>query len=203
MVRALKILAREREKRYDARMENQLETATFAGGCFWCTEAIFQRLKGVLSVTPGYAGGTTPNPSYESVCSGKTGHAEAIQITFDPRQIPYEKLLDIFWHTHNPTTKNQQGNDIGTQYRSVIFYHSDTQKKKAETSKKALEQERVYDKPIVTEIVPFTTFYQAETYHLNYYDKNSQYPYCQYVISPKIQKLLKEFSTSVKEAYKM
>jgi len=135
-----------------------LETATFAGGCFWCTEAIFKRLKGVTSVTPGYTGGQKENPSYEQVSSGTTGHAEAIQIEFDPNIISYEKLLDIFWHTHNPTTLNQQGADVGTQYRSVIFYHNEKQKELAENSKNEMEKSGTYKNPIVTEIYPFTTF---------------------------------------------
>ena len=171
--------------------------ATLAGGCFWCTEAIFKRLKGVTSVVPGYAGGNPSadgeDPSYDQVCSGETGHAEAIQIEFDEKLIPYEKLLDIFWHTHNPTTLNQQGNDIGTQYRSSIFYHNEEQKKIAEKAK---------DPTFVTEIVPFTNFYPAESYHKDYYDKNKDAPYCNFVIDPKIQKLLKEYSKEIKDEYK-
>ena len=167
--------------------------ATFAGGCFWCTEALFRRLKGVISVTPGYAGGTVESPSYEQVCSGTTGHAEATQIEFDPAIIPFEKLLDIFWHTHNPTTLNQQGNDVGTQYRSVIFYHSPEQKEIAEKSK---------EPGFVTEIVPFANFYEAESYHKNYYDKNKDSSYCSFVIDPKIQKLLKDYNKEIKDEYK-
>lgn len=170
-----------------------MEKATLAGGCFWCTEALFKRLKGVTSVTSGYAGGTLENPTYEQVCNGKTGHAEAIQITFDPHTIPYEKLLEIFFATHNPTTLNQQGNDIGPQYRSAIFYHSEEQKRVAEKLKK---------KEYATEIMPFTNFYKAEPHHQNYFDRNTDYPYCQYVITPKIQKLFKEFGKEVKEEYK-
>src|SRR5260221_6675064 len=179
-----------------------LQTATFAGGCFWCTEAIFKRLKGVHSVLPGYAGGHVENPSYQEVCSGTTGHAEAIQIEFDPQEIPYEKLLDIFWHTHNPTTMNQQGNDVGPQYRSVIFYYDAMQKEIAEKSKKDLEKEGVYKNPIVTEITPFTNFYVAEDYHKNYFDNNKDAPYCDFVISPKIHKLLEQYGNDVKEEYK-
>lgn len=178
------------------------ELATIAGGCFWCTEAIFKRLKGVTSVLPGYAGGTVENPSYDQVCTGKTGHAEAIQIEFDSTQIPYEKILDIFWHTHNPTTLNQQGNDVGTQYRSVIFFHTDEQKKIAEKSKKAIEQEGLYKDPIVTTIEPFSNFYVAENYHKDYYDRNKQAPYCNFVIDPKIHKLLEKYGSDVKEEYK-
>lgn len=178
------------------------EKATLAGGCFWCTEAIFKRLKGVISVISGYAGGTKKNPSYEEVSTGKSGYAEAIQITFDPEIIPYEKIVDIFWHTHNPTTLNQQGNDIGTQYRSAIFYHNEKQKEFAEKSKQALEQAGIYKNPIVTEIEPFTTFYSAESYHKDFYDRNKDYPYCTFVIDPKLHKLLKEYSHDVKEEYK-
>ncbi len=175
------------------------ETATLAGGCFWCTEAIFKRLKGILSIASGYAGGAIPNPTYKEVCSGTTGHAESIQIIFNPSIIPYEKILDIFWHMHNPTTINQQGADIGSQYRSVIFYHSNAQKQTAEKSKRLLDEAHIYNNPIVTQIIPFTSFYKAEESHQNYYDRNSSYPYCQFVIDPKIQKLLKEYAADVKE----
>lgn len=182
-------------------MQEKLEVATLGGGCFWCTEAIFKRLKGVVSVTSGYSGGKKENPSYDEVCRGITGHAEAIQITFDPAVIPYKTLLDVFWATHNPTTLNQQGNDIGTQYRSVIFYHSNQQKEIAEESKKSLASLAVYHDPIVTEITPFTNFYKAERYYENYYEKNQDAPYCQFVISPKIQKLMTEFKKELKEKY--
>jgi peptide-methionine (S)-S-oxide reductase len=177
------------------------ELATFAGGCFWCTEAIFKRLKGVTSVMPGYSGGHTDNPSYEQVSLGDTGHAEATQIEFDPEQIPYEKLLEIFWHTHNPTTLNRQGNDVGTQYRSVIFYHDVNQKEIAEKSKAELEKEHLYPDPIVTEIVPFEKFYPAESYHQDYYDRNSSAPYCNVMIDPKIHKLLRDYKSDVKDEY--
>jgi peptide-methionine (S)-S-oxide reductase len=183
-------------------MNKKLETATLAGGCFWCTEAIFKRLKGVISVLPVYTGGTIENPSYNEVCQGHTGHAEAIQIEFDPTQIPFEKILNIFWHTHNPTTLNQQGNDVGIQYRSAIFYHDEKQKQIAEKSKEALEKEVLYKDPIVTEITPFTNFYIAEDYHKNYFDRNSNASYCNFVISPKIHKLLEKYSKDVKEEYK-
>ncbi|HEV2339587.1 MAG TPA: peptide-methionine (S)-S-oxide reductase MsrA [Patescibacteria group bacterium] len=178
------------------------EIATLAGGCFWCTEAIFKRLKGIISVIPGYAGGTKENPSYDEVSSGKTGYAEATQLHFDPSIIPYEKILDVFWHTHNPTTLNQQGNDIGTQYRSVIFFHNKQQKEIAERSKKGIEKSGLYKDQIVTDILPFTTFYSAESYHKDYYDRNRDYPYCTYVIDPKIQKLMEEFGKDVKDEYK-
>lgn len=178
------------------------ETATLAGGCFWCTEAIFKRLIGVRSVVPGYAGGETENPTYDEVCSGKTGHAEAIQIEFDPNKISFEIILDIFWHTHNPTTLNQQGNDVGTQYRSSIFFHDENQKEIAERSKGELEKHNVYNDPVVTEIVPFTNFYVAEDYHKDYYDKNKEKSYCNFVIDPKVRKLLKDYAGNVKDEYK-
>ncbi len=173
------------------------EMATLAGGCFWCTEAVFKRLKGVEKVVPGYAGGHVENPSYEEVCTGTTGHAEAIQITFDPEVISYEALLEVFWHLHDPTTLNRQGNDVGTQYRSAIFYHDEAQKEAALKSKDEAEKGRLYRNKIVTEIVPFTKFYEAEKYHWDFYDSNRYYPYCQVVIDPKIQKLYKEFGAKV------
>lgn len=178
-----------------------MEKATLAGGCFWCTEAIFKRLKGVISVVPGYAGGKVENPTYEEVCTGTTGHAEAIQIEFDPKIISYEKILEVFWHTHNPTTLNRQGNDVGPQYRSSIFYHTDEQKKIAEESKMNLEKEDIYDGNIVTEIAPFTNFYVAEDYHKNYFDRNKGDSYCDFIITPKVQKLLREFRNDLKEEY--
>lgn len=179
-----------------------MEIATFAGGCFWCTEAIFKRLKGVGSVLPGYSGGEVENPTYEDVCAGTTGHAEAIQIEFDPKILPFEKLLEIFFYTHNPTTPNQQGNDIGPQYRSAVFYHSENQKKETEKFVKQLESDKVYDRPIVTEITPFTNFYEAEDYHKNYFDRNRSAPYCDITISPKIHKLLEKYGSKIKEEYK-
>lgn len=178
------------------------EIAVFAGGCFWCTEAIFQRLKGVVSVESGYTGGDRENPSYTQVTTGTTGHAEAVKIIFDPEVISYETLLEVFWATHNPTTSNRQGSDTGTQYRSMILYASEDQKVTAEKSKKKLEKERIYDSPIVSEIAPLKSFYTAEEYHQNYYDKYSQESYCTYIISPKIQKILSKFSKLVKEEYK-
>ncbi len=179
---------------------SQFDTATLAGGCFWCTEAIFNRLKGVISVVPGYAASQVENPSYKEVCSGRTGAAEAIQLTYDPAVISYDTLLEIFWHTHDPTTLNRQGNDIGTQYRSAIFYQNDEQKHSALASKEALEQSGTYNKPVVTEIVPFTNFYPAEDYHKDYYDRNPSQGYCMFVIDPKVQKLLKEYRNEVKVA---
>ncbi len=182
-------------------MEKILEKATFGGGCFWCTEAVFKRVKGVALVTSGYCGGEKDNPDYEEVSSGNTGHAESVQIEFDPAIISFEKLLEIFWATHDPTTMNRQGNDAGTQYRSVIFYHSDKQKGEALKSKEDLGKKKVYSDPVVTEILPFEKFYTAEEYHQNYYDANMTYPYCSIIISPKIKKLLEKFGDEVKEEY--
>lgn len=181
---------------------SKLEIATIANGCFWCTEAIFKRLKGVESVEPGYAGGHVENPSYEQVSMGTTGHAESIQIKFDPVILPYEKLLDIFFHTHNPTTLNQQGADVGTQYRSAIFYHDKKQKKVAEKVKSEIEKSGFYKDPLVTEIVPFNAFYKAEDYHKDYYANHEDAPYCTFVIDPKLHKLLEEYGENVKEEYK-
>jgi peptide-methionine (S)-S-oxide reductase len=178
-----------------------VEIATIANGCFWCTEAIFSRVKGIKSVIPGYSGGTASNPSYEQVCTGKTGHAEAIQIKFDPRIITFEKILNIFWHTHDPTTLNRQGNDSGTQYRSAIFYHDENQKKAAEKLKNELAEEGVFKDRIVTEITPFSNFYAAENYHKDYYENNRNAPYCSYVIDPKIEKLLLKYSDEIKQEY--
>jgi len=183
--------------------ESELETATLANGCFWCSEAIFKRLKGVKSVLPGYSGGVVENPSYDQVCKGKTGHAESIEIQFDPKIISFEKILDIFWHTHDPTTINRQGNDVGTQYRSAIFYHDEKQKEIAEKSRRELERLGVYKNPIVTEITPFKKFYVAEDYHKNYYDNHQDAPYCNFVIDPKISKLLQQHEDDVREEYKL
>jgi peptide-methionine (S)-S-oxide reductase len=184
-------------------MKNMIKITTLANGCFWCTEAIFKRLKGVKSVLPGYAGGTVKNPSYDQVCTGTTGHAESTQIEFDPKVISFEKLLDIFWHTHNPTTLNRQGNDVGTQYRSAIFYHDEKQKEIAERTKKELVKEGVYKDSIVTEITPFKNFYVAEDYHKNYYEQHQDAPYCSFVIDPKIHKLLQQYGNEIKEEYKI
>ena len=180
-----------------------METATLAGGCFWCTEAIYKRLKGVESVTSGYAGGTVENPTYEQVSSGTTGHAESIQIEFDPSVISFEKILDVFFATHDPTTLNRQGNDVGTQYRSIIFYHDEEQKLSAQTKIEELTKSGKFKDPIVTKLEPFKNFYPAENYHQNYYEinKNSA-PYCPIVIDPKIQKLMREFSDDIKEEYR-
>jgi peptide-methionine (S)-S-oxide reductase len=180
--------------------EAQLEKATLAGGCFWCTEAIFRRLKGVIDVDSGYSGGQMDNPSYEEVSSGNTGHAEAIQMTFDPSVISYETILEVFWATHDPTTLNRQGNDSGSQYRSMIFYHNDAQKAAAEKSLAELKSQ--FKDPIVTDIEPFQKFYKAEDYHQGYYENNrSNNAYCPLVIDPKIHKLLEKFGDKVKPEY--
>lgn len=177
-----------------------LVTAYFGGGCFWCTEAVFKRVKGVSQVISGYAGGTKENPSYEEVSSGKTGAIETIKVVFDPKIIPYETLLTIFWATHDPTTRDRQGYDVGTQYRSVIFYTDEKQKTEAEKSK--TQTQKKYPNPIVTEIVPVPAFYDAEGYHQDYYDNNRGASYCNVIIDPKVKKLLTEFAKDVKDEYK-
>lgn len=174
------------------------ETATFGAGCFWCVEAVFQRLKGVENVRSGYSGGEVENPSYQEVCNGTTGHAEVIQFDYDPEQISYEELLEVFWKTHDPTTLNRQGADVGTQYRSVIFYHSEEQKNLAEKYKTKLNEAGIFDNPIVTEISAFTNFYVAENYHQDYYDNNKNQPYCSFVITPKLDKFEKVFKDKLK-----
>ncbi len=175
-----------------------METATFGNGCFWCTEAVFQRLKGVKLVVSGYSGGSVKNPTYHQVCTGTTGHAEALQITYDPAIVSYRDLLEVFWQTHDPTTMNRQGADVGTQYRSVIFYHSDKQKELAEEYKTKLDAAGVFAHPIVTEIVPFTEFYRAEPHHQNYFNQNSGQPYCRIMIRPKLEKLKNVFHDKLK-----
>ena len=169
---------------------HQTELATFGGGCFWCTEAVFQMLPGVKSVISGYAGGTKENPTYKEVCTGTTGHAEVIQIEYDPRAVSYDKLLHTFWEAHDPTTFNRQGNDSGTQYRSIILYRNETERVAAEKSK--TEAQKHFDQPIVTQIVPLKTFYKAEAYHQDYYRNNTEQPYCRFVIRPKVEKLEKK-----------
>lgn len=176
----------------------QTETATFGGGCFWCTEAIFRSLKGVETVESGYSGGKTKNPTYQEVCTGETGHAEVIQITFDPKLIDFRELLEVFWETHDPTTLNRQGADRGTQYRSAIFYHSLQQKEIAEKYKEELTKEKVFNGSIVTEITPFDKFYKAENYHQDYFANNRSQGYCQMVIVPKIEKFRKIFKDKLK-----
>lgn len=175
-----------------------MEIATFAGGCFWCTEAVFLDIKGVEKVVSGYIGGVTKNPTYKEICTGTTGHAEAIQITFDPEQVAYEDLLEIFFATHDPTTLNRQGADVGTQYRSEIFYHSLAQKDMAENYIALIEKEKLYEKKVVTKVSTATIFYPAEEYHQNYYNQNAEQGYCQMVIAPKLEKLRKYYKTKLK-----
>lgn len=174
------------------------DTATFGAGCFWCVEAQFQLLNGVISVASGYSGGTVKNPSYKEVCTGTTGHAEVCQIIYDPAIISYDELLAAFWQTHDPTQLNRQGNDVGTQYRSVIFYHNSKQKELAEKYKNELNKSGAWDKPIVTEISPYTIFYKGEDYHQNYFNANGEEMYCQYVIQPKVEKFRKVFQSKLK-----
>lgn len=178
------------------------DTASFGTGCFWCTEAIFQRLNGVIKVTSGYSGGNVPNPTYEEVSTGTTGHAECCQIVYDPSIISYDELLEVFWKTHDPTTLNRQGNDVGTQYRSVIFYHSQYQKEKAEHYEAALNDSNVFNKPIVTAIEPYKNFYSAEDYHQKYFDYNPGQMYCRLVIAPKVAKFEKVFKSRLKNTAK-
>ncbi len=194
-------LAKQHNNTYEIKEfmnSTMLDTATFGAGCFWCVEAVFQNVKGVHSVISGYTGGSLPNPTYKQICDGATGHAEACQINFDPKEISYPELLEIFWKTHDPTTLNRQGNDIGTQYRSAIFYHNDEQKKLAEHYKKELNASGAFDVPIITEITPFAQFYKAEAYHQNYYNDNKLQPYCMFVIQPKIEKMKKVFKEKLK-----
>jgi peptide-methionine (S)-S-oxide reductase len=180
-------------------MENSnLELATFGAGCFWCVEAIFQRVDGVEKVVSGYAGGHVKNPSYKEVCNGTTGHAEVCQLSFDPNEVSYDELLEIFWQTHDPTTLNRQGNDVGTQYRSVVFYHNETQKELAQKYKLELDKAGIYNDPIVTEIAPFDKMYVAENYHQNYFNENGSQPYCSFVIQPKVDKFKKVFKDKLK-----
>jgi peptide-methionine (S)-S-oxide reductase len=175
-----------------------LQLATFGNGCFWCTEAIFQRLNGVQKVVSGYSGGKVKNPTYKEVCSGLTGHAEVIQITYDPKKISFDELLEVFWKTHDPTTLNRQGADEGTQYRSAVFYHNEEQKNLATEYRKKLDASGAFDNPIVTEITAFTEFYPAEDYHQNYFNLNGTAPYCSYVIQPKVEKFEKVFKSKLK-----
>jgi peptide-methionine (S)-S-oxide reductase len=174
------------------------ETATLAGGCFWCTEAVFRRLRGVDSAVPGYSGGSVPNPSYEAVCNGTTGHAEAVQVVFDPEVISFKTLLEVFFHLHDPTTPNRQGEDVGTQYRSAVFYHDDAQKQTAEAVIKDVNASGSYRNPVVTEVAPLDVFYTAENYHMDYYERNRlRNPYCTVVIDPKVLKLYKDYADLV------
>lgn len=172
--------------------------ATFGAGCFWCVEAVFLELDGVLSVESGYAGGKIENPTYEQICSGTTGHAEVCQIRYDPAKITFDELLEVFWKTHDPTTLNRQGNDVGTQYRSVVFFHDDAQQALAEQRKGQLDAAGIWQDPIVTEISPFTKFYMAEEYHQQYYERNPEAGYCQVIIRPKVEKFRKVFKDKLK-----
>jgi peptide-methionine (S)-S-oxide reductase len=174
------------------------EVATFGSGCFWCTEAVFERLEGVEKVISGFSGGNVKNPAYREVTSGRTGHAEVCQIYFDPETISYEELLDVFWHTHDPTTLNRQGNDVGPMYRSAIFYHSEEQKQAAERSKKAMDNSGTFRDPIVTEISAFTDFYEAEDYHQDYFKNNPNQPYCSFVVKPKVEKFKAKYADKLK-----
>lgn len=180
-------------------MNNTLQVATFAGGCFWCTEAIFLRLEGVEKVVSGYTGGQIKNPAYREICTGRTGHTEAIQITFDDSKVSFTELLEVFFATHDPTTLNRQGNDVGTQYRSAIFYRDEKQKKNAEEFIALLEQEDIFEDPIVTEITALGPFYLAEDDHQNYYNLNKEQPYCQYIIQPKMNKLSQYYKQKLKK----
>ncbi len=177
----------------------QMEHATLGAGCFWCAEAVFQRVRGVISVEPGYAGGNVPNPTYQQVCSGRTGHAEVARITYDPTIISFKTILDVFWHTHNPTTPNRQGADVGTQYRSVIFYENEQQRKVAAESKSLIDASGLWDKPVVTEIEPLKNFYKAENYHQNYFNNHPNAAYCSVVIAPKLTKFEKQFPDLFRE----
>ena len=177
----------------------RIDTATFGAGCFWCTEAQFQMLDGVEKVESGYAGGQVDNPTYKQVCSGNTGHAEVTNIYYDPAKISFDELLAAFWQTHDPTQLNRQGNDVGTQYRSVIFYHNDEQRRLAEGYKQKLNAEKAYNGPVVTEISPITKFYKAEDYHQNYYNQNGEASYCQFVVRPKVDKFKKVFADKLKK----
>ncbi|CAM2066465.1 Peptide methionine sulfoxide reductase MsrA [Sulfidibacter corallicola] len=176
-----------------------MEKATFGAGCFWCVEAVFERLKGVETVESGYTGGHTKNPTYKEICTGRTGHAEVVQITFDPKVVSFGELLEVFWKTHDPTTLNRQGNDVGTQYRSAVFYHDDQQKAEAEKYKKKLDEAGVFDDPIVTEISPLGVYYAAENYHQEYFEQNPNQPYCRLVIAPKVDKFEKVFKDKLKK----
>ena len=183
----------------DIKNTNGYDTATFGAGCFWCVEAVFQQLKGVVKVTSGYMGGETKNPSYHDVCSGTTGHVEVCQIIYNPKESSYKDLLEAFWQTHDPTTYNRQGNDLGTQYRSVVFYYTNEQKALAEKYKKELDISGAFEKPIITAIEPSSAFYVAEEYHQNYYNQNSEQPYCSFMIKPKLEKFKKAFHDKLKD----
>ena len=180
-------------------MAKNLEKATLAGGCFWCTEAVYLQLEGVEDVKPGYSGGHVKNPSYKEVCNETTGHAEAVQITFDSDIVSFKEILEVFFKTHDPTTLNRQGNDVGTQYRSAVFYHSEEQKETAREIIQLFEKEKIYKNPIVTEVTAFSNFYVAEDYHINYFERNKNQPYCQFVVAPKVEKFQKIFKEKMKK----
>jgi peptide-methionine (S)-S-oxide reductase len=192
--------ARAEENMTDSTDNKDLEQVTLGSGCFWCTEAVFDNLKGVKSAVSGYTGGRLANPTYEQVCNGTTGHAEVIQVTYDPSQISFTDILRVFWETHDPTTLNRQGHDVGTQYRSAVFYHTEAQRKLAEEYKKQLDASGTFKDPIVTEITKFEKFYPAEDYHQEYFALNSNQQYCQYVIRPKVEKFRKEFADLLNES---
>jgi peptide-methionine (S)-S-oxide reductase len=179
-------------------MNENFEKATLGGGCFWCTEAVYQQMKGVISVVPGYSGGQVKNPSYEEVCQGNTGHAEVVQITFNPAEVSFAEILEVFFQVHDPTSLNRQGADVGTQYRSVIFYHSEDQKQTAAGMIEKLNAGKVFPKPVVTVVAPFVQFYEAEGYHKNYFSRNPNQPYCRMVVAPKVQKFRKLFKEQLK-----
>jgi len=188
------------DQKDDAASPSKKEIATLGGGCFWCVEAVFTELQGVEKVESGYAGGANDNPTYEQVCSGNTGHAEVVQVTFDPEEISFKEILEVFFTAHDPTTLNRQGADMGTQYRSVIFYHDEKQKTEAEEVIKELSGEGIWDSPIVTEISPLTKFFKAENYHQDYFKYNGQQPYCRMVVAPKVAKVRKRFADWLKKA---
>src|SRR6056297_840705 len=174
-------------------MGKESKKATLGGGCFWCTEAVYKELKGVVDVIPGYSGGNIKNPAYREVCTGRTGHAEVVQITYDPEVVSYKEILEVFFMTHDPTTLNRQGNDVGTQYRSAVFYHDEEQKEAAEEIIGRFEKENIYNQPIITEVAPFEAFFKAEDYHKDYFKQNEDQPYCQFIVAPKVSKFKKIF----------
>jgi peptide-methionine (S)-S-oxide reductase len=182
----------------DTENNHRLQTATLGGGCFWCTEAVFLQLKGVEKVLPGYSGGHIKNPAYREVTTGRTGHAEVVQITFNSDEVSFNEILEVFFATHDPTTLNRQGNDVGTQYRSAVFFHNEEQKQIAEKVIELLDKEKVYDNPVVTEVIPFQAFYLAEDYHHNYFERNKNQPYCQFIVAPKVEKFRNVFREKLK-----
>ncbi|HYY57502.1 MAG TPA: peptide-methionine (S)-S-oxide reductase MsrA [Pyrinomonadaceae bacterium] len=189
----------EEQNRDTERPPEGREVATLGGGCFWCTEAVFDDLNGVEAVESGYSGGATPNPTYAQVCTGRTGHAEVIQVTFDPRVVSFKEILEVFFTVHDPTTLNRQGADVGTQYRSVIFYHDEEQRRTAEQVIRELEAEHIWDAPVVTQLAPFETFYKAEDYHQEYFRLNGEQPYCRVVVAPKVAKFRQHYREKLKK----